>query len=415
MVKILNRFKRINLVTVLIVLLIFVLGWESGYRGLGSVVLAPSSTSTTLDSNVPPEAANIDWKLFWQTWNILDKEYVNKKAIDPQKMYYGAIQGMVSSLGDPYTMFLPPTAQQSVSEQLGGSFEGVGMELGYNKDNELVVIAPLDGTPAQKAGVKAGDLILKINNKDASNISLPDAVNMIRGPKGSQVTLQLLHEGDQNPSNVSITRDTIIVKSVSYTPETTPDGKKVALIKITDFGERTKDEWNQAVQQALSDNSQGVVLDLRNNPGGYLEDAVYIASEFIDSGTIVMQEDGQGQRTSSPVDPTSQHRLDKLPLVVLINKGSASASEIVSGAIQDHKRGELVGTQSFGKGTIQQVENLPNNTGLHVTIAKWLTPNGRWIHNIGLTPDISVDAGTDPTKDPQLDKALEVLDSSNQG
>lgn len=408
-----QRFlKHINVFNALVILLTFIIGWQLGHHDY-QVSLSNFPPSVSIDNSRPQAAANLDFSLFWKTWNLLEQEYVDKKALDPQKMYYGAIQGMVAAVGDPYTMFLPPAAQKDISDQLGGNFDGVGMELGYNKDNALVVIAPLPDTPADKAGIKPGDLILKINNKDASTISLPQAVAQIRGPKGTKVSLEVFHEGDSKPTDLSIVRDTIDVKSVSYTPKVTPDGKKVAVFTISQFGEKTNDEWDQAVTQALADNPQGVVLDLRNNPGGYFDDAIYIASEFIQSGTVVIEQDGSGHRTISTVDPKSQQRLLKQPLVVLINKGSASAAEIVSGAIQDHKRGELVGTQSFGKGTVQDVKNLDNNTGLHITIAKWLTPNGRWIHNIGLTPDVKVDAGNDPTKDPQMDKALEILDQAN--
>ncbi len=334
---------------------------------------------------------------------------MDKKAVDPQKMYYGAIQGMVAALGDPYTVFLPPEQQKATKEELGGSFEGVGIQLGFDKDKRLVVIAPLKDTPADKAGVKPGDIILKIDSKDTTSVSLPEAVNLIRGQKGTKVALTTFHPGDDKPNTISLVRDTIIVKSAQEQVKTTPASKKVAYIKLSRFGERTVDEWNQAVSDALSQGVAGVVLDLRNNPGGFLDDAVYIGSEFIDSGNIVMQENSQSQRQGYPV--TRVGKLLKLPLVVLINKGSASASEIVAGAIQDDKRGKLVGEQSFGKGTIQQTQDLSSGTGIHITTAKWLTPNGRWIHTIGLTPDIPVDVGTDPTKDPQLDKALETIDS----
>lgn len=405
--KLKQFLHKANTGAVLITLLAFILGWQLGHRDL-TLSLQNYHPNITVTNNTPPQNVNLDFSLFWQTWDLLSKEYVDKSALDPQKMYYGAIQGMVASLGDPYTVFLPPQAQHSVQTELGGSFEGVGMELGYNKDNQLVVIAPLKDTPADKAGIKPGDLILKINGKDTTSMSLPDAVDAIRGPKGTAVDLQVLHQGDQSPTDVSIVRDTIVVKSVEESTQTTPSGKKVALIKITDFGQNTDSEWNAAVNQALSDNVTGVVLDLRNNPGGYLDDAVYIGSEFISSGNIVLQQDGSGQIKDYPVNRTG--RLLNIPLVVLINKGSASASEIVSGAIQDHQRGTLVGEQSFGKGTIQEAQDLPGGTGLHITTAKWLTPNGRWINGKGLTPDTVVPAGNDPTKDPQLDQALQILD-----
>jgi carboxyl-terminal processing protease len=398
--------KKLNAGALLIALLAFILGWQLGHRDY-SLSWKNYTPQIKVTNQQPPQNIDIDFTLFWQTWDLLSKEYVDKKALDPQKMYYGAIQGMVASLGDPYTVFLPPQSQKSVKEELGGSFEGVGMELGYNKEKRLVVIAPLKDTPAEKGGIRAGDMILKIDGKDTTNLTLPDAVNSIRGTKGSKVMLQIYHEGDKNPTDVTLERDTIIVKSVDLTTKTTKDGKKVAVVKLSRFGEKTVDEWNKVVSQILADNPSGVILDLRNNPGGFLDDAVYIGSEFVSSGNIVMQEDGQGVRKNYAVTRTG--KLLSIPMVVLVNKGSASASEIVAGAIQDHKRGTLVGEQSFGKGTIQEAQDLPGGTGIHVTTAKWLTPDGRWVHNTGLTPDVVVAFGDDPTKDLQLEKALELL------
>ncbi|MBI3486314.1 S41 family peptidase [Candidatus Daviesbacteria bacterium] len=403
-----NFIKKINLKTLLFCLLTFIIGWQLGHRDL-NLQWQNYQPKVTFQNQAPSLDKNIDFKLFWQTWNLLTKEYVDKKALDPQKMYYGAIQGMVSALGDPYTVFLPPEAQKSTKEELGGSFEGVGIQLGFDKDKRLVVIAPLKGTPADKAGIKPGDLILKIDQKDTTGMSLPEAVSLIRGKKSSQVALQIYHDGDKKPIDLSLTRDTIIVKSVEYSQKTTPSGKNIAYIKLSRFGEKTNSEWDQAISDALSKAPDGVILDLRNNPGGFLDGAVFIGSEFISSGDIVLQQGADGNKVEYKVNRVG--RLTKLPLVVLINKGSASASEIVAGAIQDYKRGQLVGDQSFGKGTIQEAQELPEDTGIHITTAKWLTPNGRWIHNIGLTPDVAISLGDDTTKDNQLEKALSLLDS----
>lgn len=399
------------LVTILIGLLCGIIGWQIGHYSL-SVEWKNYQPAVHAINQTPPQAdQNIDFKLFWDTWNLVSQKYVDKKAIDPQKMYYGAIQGMVAAVGDPYTVFLPPEAQKATQEELGGSFSGVGIELGYDKDKHLVVIAPLDGTPAKAAGIQAGDIIVKINGKDTSGVSLPDAVNLIRGPLNSKVSLEIYHSGDDKTKTVDLLRQTIVVKSVEYSAKKTPQGKNVAYIKLSRFGERTEDEWQQGVASALGAAPDGVVLDLRNNPGGYLDAAVFIGSEFLPTGdNVVLQENSQGQRQPYPVNRTG--KLLNLPLVVLINKGSASASEIVSGAIQDYKRGKLIGTQSFGKGTIQETQSLDGGTGIHITTAKWLTPNGRWIHQIGLTPDVAIEAtaSADPLKDNQLDKALQVLD-----
>ncbi|MFA5933398.1 MAG: S41 family peptidase [Microgenomates group bacterium] len=386
-----------------ILILIFILGFQFGQREI-------SLNSITFDESSQTKA-NVDFTLFWKTWDLVSKKYIDKKAIDPQKLYYGAIQGMVAAVGDPYTVFLPPESQKNTKEQLNGSFEGVGMQLGYNKDKRLVVIAPLKDTPADKAGIKAGDLILTVDKKDVSNISLPDAVAMIRGPKGTSVALSIFSENTDKPRDVTLSRDTIIVRTVDLTMKTSPLGKNIAYIRLSGFGDKTDNEWDGAISEALTKNTQGVIVDVRNNPGGYLESAVYLASEFIGSGPVVLQENSSGQKQELRV--VRQGRMLKIPLVVMINKGSASASEILAGAMQDDKRATIVGEQSFGKGTIQSTEDLPQGTGIHITTAKWLTPLGRWIHGTGLTPDVVVEFKADdknPLKDNQLEKALEVIE-----
>lgn len=412
-----NFFQSINVRSVLIVILVFLLGWQLGHRDL-EVKWATYRPSVSIINKEPPKTVNLDFKLFWDTWDLLSRSYFDKKAIDPSKLFYGAISGMVAAVGDPYTVFLPPEQQRFSKDELNGSFEGVGIQLGFDKDKRLVVIAPLSGTPAEKAGIKPGDLITKIGDKDTANMTLPDAVNLIRGTKGTQVALTILREGETDPRNFTLTRDTIIVKSVevSYKQslpsgdgKNTNSGKKVAVVKLSRFGERTNDEWNQAVSDLLSANSQAAVLDLRNNPGGFLEGAVFIASEFLDGGTVVQQEDSDGNRVPFKVVRTG--KLINIPMVVLINKGSASASEIVAGALQDRQRAKLVGEKSFGKGTIQEAQDLAGGAGIHITVAKWLTPNGRWVNDTqGLDPDVKVEANKDDqTKDPQLDRAIELL------
>ena len=393
----------------MIVIIAFLLGWQLGHKD-AKIAWQNYKPSVSFIGKEPPKDANVDFTLFWKTWDLLSKQYFDKKALDPQKMYYGAISGMVSALGDPYTVFLPPEAQKSTKEDLGGSFEGVGIELGFDKDKRLAVIAPLSGAPADKAGIKAGDLIVKINEKDALGMSLPDAVKIIRGPKGTNVALSIFRDGDTEPKNYNLTRDTIIVKSVELSYKNTKSDKKIAVIKLSRFGERTNDEWNQAVSDLLSQNAYGMVLDLRNNPGGFLESAVFIGSEFLDGGDVVLQENNEGVRT--PFKVNRKGKLLSIPVNVLINKGSASASEIVAGALQDRKRATLIGDKSFGKGTIQEAEDLEAGTGIHITIAKWLTPEGRWVNQLlGLDPDIKIEMDKeDASKDPQLDKAISLFE-----
>lgn len=409
-------FKKINFITLIVALITFIIGWQLGNNDF-KVKVSDFRPEISFSNNQVPADQNVDFKLFWQVWNMVSKEYVDKDAVNSQKMFYGAISGMVAALGDPYTVFLPPTEQKSTQEEIGGSFEGVGIQLGYDKDKRLAVIAPVKDTPADKAGVMAGDLIIKIADKDATGLSLPEAVNLIRGPKGSSIVLEIYHEGATQTKTIELKRDTIVVKSVEFEEKTTPKNKKVAVIKLSRFGERTFTEWSQAVSTTLASGADAVILDMRNNPGGLLDGAVFIGSEFIKSGDIVLQENARGERTGYKVN--REGKLLNLPLIVMVNKGSASASEIVAGAIQDLKRGKLLGDTSFGKGTIQESQELPEKTGIHITTAKWLTPLGRWIHQKGLEPDIKVvlteeqikQQIDDETKDFQMEKALEEVDN----
>lgn len=376
---------------------------------------------------VPPENKDLNFNLFWEVWNKLEREYLDEGLIDKQKMFYGAISGMTASLGDPYTVFLPPKKQEESREELAGEFGGVGIQLGF-KDDRLVVIAPLDDTPAKSAGILAGDFILRIKDdkkgidRDTEGITLPDAVEIIRGPKGDPVILTI-GRANQKPFEVTLKRDTILVKSVEIEFTDWPiDGdnqaekRTVAVVRMSRFGDRTVSEWNQAVEKIIkaandkNDNFGGLVLDVRNNPGGYLEAAIAISSEFFRDGTVVEQ---KGKQSSQPYAVNKKGRLADIPVVVLINKGSASASEIVSGAIQARGRGKLVGVNSFGKGTVQDAMELSGGAGLHITTARWLLPNGNWIHDEGLKPDVEVDYDQELSKDQKWDnqvvKALEVL------
>lgn len=402
------------LTTFLIALLIFIGGFRLGQ--ISQVDFHTVPPQVRFINQTQPKNITIDFQLFWDTWTMLNQQYFDKRMLDPQKMFYGAIQGMVAGVGDPYTVFLPPSQQQSSKEDLDGAFDGVGIELGFNKDNHLVVIAPLSDTPADKAGILPGDLIVKIDGKDSTSLSLVDAVKLIRGPKDSTVTLTVYRSGESATRDIKVTRDMIVVKSVEVKYVDSPGKKKIAVIKLSRFGERTNQEWDQAVNDILSKGVSGIVLDVRNNPGGLLDGAVYITSEFLKSGTVVIQENNNGSRV--PLTVNRAAKIPQTPLVVLINKGSASASEIVSGALQDHNRAKLIGEQSFGKGTIQEAQDLPNGTGIHITIARWLTPNGRWVNDLGgLKPDIEVKIGPaeqakNPTDDPQMKKAIEILDQS---
>lgn len=352
-----------------------------------------------------------DFSRFWDVWRRLEKSYVDPSKLDYAQMTWGAMEGLAQSLDDPYTQYLPPKENKQANEDLSGAFYGVGIELGY-LEGTLAVVAPITGSPADKAGIRAGDLILHIKDEkkkvdiDTRGIALPTAVTHIRGEKGTSVILTLYREGVTKSFEQAIVRDEIVVPTVEL-KFITQEGKKIAHLELHKFGGRTDKEWLAKVAEILAARPAGVVLDLRNNPGGYLDGAVFVASEFLGSGVIVKQE-GRSESESYSVDRKGS--LLSIPLVVIVNKGSASASEITAGALQDNKRAQVVGEQSFGKGTVQEVQDLSDGSSLHVTVAKWILPSGRWIGKEGITPDVKIEDDLE-TKDidEQLDQAIETV------
>lgn len=390
-----------------VAVLFFAIGFAVGQKkiNLQRDGLIPTITVT---NQSPLKNQNVDFSLFWNVFEALPQKYFDKSAVDGQKMMYGAIAGMVRSLGDPYTAFLDPKQNEAVNDDLSGSYEGVGIQLGFDKEKRLTVVAPLKGTPAEREGVRAKDLILKIDKKDTFDLTLPEAVDLIRGSAGTRVTLQLLRDGEDKPLDKTLERAKIEVKTVNVEFRETR-GKQIAVVEVTRFGEKTDGEWDAAIDDVLSKDVDGVIVDMRNNPGGLLASSLHLAGEFV-KGTVVKQEFANGSQTSLSADHIG--KLLKMPLVVLVNEGSASAAEIFAGAIQDNNRGELVGQKTFGKGTVQDVVQLPGGAGLHVTIARWLTPDGHSIHDVGITPEVVVDRTSEDVqneRDPQLDKALEII------
>ncbi len=373
-------------------------------------------TSTELAKLVntaqPADKEEVDFRVFWEVWSILQRDYLKQENINTEKMVHGAIGGMTASLGDPYTMYLPPVENERSGQDLAGTFFGVGIELGY-KDGVLAVVAPLPDTPADAADVEAGDLIIKVvdENKsldgDTAGWSLEQAVEAIRGPKGSTVKLTLVREGRTEPFEVALQRGEIVVKSAEL-EFVEHAGKKVAHISLSRFGERTNGEWDNIVSEVLKQKGSisGIVLDMRNNPGGFFDGAIDIASEFIDGGTVVIQ---KGKYNEQAFSARGKSRLSGIPIEVLVNKGSASASEIVAGALRDRLDAKLIGEKTFGKGTVQDRQELSNGAGLHVTIAQWMLPEGEWIHETGIPVDIEVKQDPETEADEQLLKAIEVL------
>ncbi len=413
------NLPRINFIKLrrLLLFSIIVLGLFSGgyYVGINGykLSLTPQSRNIEIVRDIPPGRENVNFSLFWRVWDTLSTSYFDKAKLDPAKMVYGAISGMVDALGDPYTSFLPPQENKVVQEDLSGSFEGVGIQIGF-KGTQLAVLAPLPGSPAEAVGVRAGDYIIGIKD-EAKNIdrgtvgiNLSEAVQIIRGPANSRVTLTLLRDGEEEPRVVDITRRKIEVPSLTL--EYLEDGT-IAHVKLLKFAGETKGEWDKTVRGLIGRNNlQGIVLDLRNNPGGYMDSAVDIASEFLPNGSlIVTEEKGTGEKIEFKVRRLGL--LTKTPVVVIINEGSASASEILAGALRDIAKIQLVGEKSFGKGTIQEPRQLEGGSGLHITIARWLTPSGYWVNEQGLKPDIEVTDDENTEEDEQLQEALKVLKS----
>lgn len=362
------------------------------------------------------QSGDLDLSLMWLVKGRLEENYLNSKEIDEEEMVYGAISGLVSSLDDPYTVFLSPEDQKRSEEDLSGEFGGVGIQLGY-KESMLVIMSPLPNTPADRAELKAGDLILKIidkkNNvdKDTMGISLLEAVKLIRGEKGSVVTLKIYRGSEDKTFEADLTRGVIVVPSVELEWKE-KNGKQIAWVKLYRFTERLFQEWPEKVSEIkkkeLEGNFGGIVLDLRDNPGGFLQGAVLVASDFLKEGLIVSQETKRGIEERYRVDKKRRLLLNE-EVVVLMNGGSASAAEILAGALREHERVVLVGEKTFGKGTVQQPEDLPGGSGLHVTVARWLLPSGENIHEVGVKPDVEVEDNPEEEGDEQLEEAINVL------
>lgn len=378
-------------------------GYYFGQRGF--VIQLKKSPPRISVTNREPLEQSLDFKGFWEVWDYLNKNHIDR-PLDAKKLYYGAISGMVNAVGDDYTSFFAPTQNALVKSTLSGTYEGIGAELGF-KDSQLIIISPLDGSPAKDAGILPGDKILEIEGVSTVGVNLQEAVIKIRGDAGTVVTLRL-QRGDQEAKVVPITRGKIVAKSVSWRDL----GDSVAYIRLSRFGDKTNPDWSDAVTQLKNQmpNLKGIVLDVRGNPGGYLDSAIYVASEFIPKGVVMFEE--KADQTVSEREVNRRGNLLGVPLVALIDKGSASASEIVAAALRDDLKVKLIGTKSFGKGTIQTSQEFKDGSSIHVTIAKWLTPNKEWIHKVGLTPDIVVERTEEDIlagRDPQLDKAKEEM------
>lgn len=392
-----------------ILLVVIVVGASFGagvYVGISRQPVIEQVTSVFNKEPSIPLPPEVDFTPFWRAWSVVEQKYAGNDPIDRQAMVYGAVEGMVRALGDPYTVFFPPKEQEQFESEVKGRFEGIGAEIGMRK-GILTIIAPLTGSPAATAGLRAGDKIFKIDDTVTSDLTLDEAVRLIRGDKGTTVALTILRNGDDDTRVIKIVRDTIRVPVL----DTKRKEGGVFVIQLHNFSENSPFEFRKALSEMARVGDTKLVLDLRNNPGGYLEAAVDIASWFMSAGDVVVREqfnDGKEILHRSK----GYAALKDTPLVVLTNEGSASASEIVAGALRDNKHTKLIGRKTFGKGSVQEVVDITERTSLKVTIARWLTPSGKSLSKNGLDPDIDIDLTADDIenmRDPQLDKAVQVL------
>jgi len=367
-----NKGKGIRTVKIgLVILLVFGLGISIG--------LSRSPRVSALSNNVYE-----DLKIFTDVLGLLQKEYVEET--NSKDLVYGAIKGMLETL-DPHSAFMPPNVYKEMQEETKGRFEGLGIEITL-KEGVLTVVSPIEDTPAFRAGIQAGDQILKIDGESTKNLTLMDSVKRLRGPRGTKVTITIMREGFTKPKEFSLTRDVIPIRSVRFELME----KQYGYIRLTQFQEKTESEFDKAIRALESESKgaiKGLILDLRNNPGGLLDQAVKVSDRFIESGVIVSME-GRREDQKMKFYAHPQGTIPRYPLVVLINSGSASGAEIVAGAIQDHGRGILVGTQTFGKGSVQTIFPMKDGSGLRLTTARYYTPNGRSIQAKGIIPDIIV-------------------------
>ncbi|MEK7596460.1 MAG: S41 family peptidase [Patescibacteria group bacterium] len=400
--------------------LIFSSGAYFGYnrRPAMEKVLTVVNKNSQISS---PAAAPIDFEPLWKTWNAIEEKYVSNDGLPRQEMLWGAIEGLAKSLGDPYTVFFPPEEKKMFESQIKGDFEGVGMEIGI-KNNALTVIAPLKGTPAQRAGIKTGDIILKIDEKPTMDMTLDEAVRLIRGTKGTKVILTIIRKGEEKTREISVVRDRIeipVIETNGISQEDNKEkyaaaGKEIFVIRLFNFNENALIAFRKALREMELSEKNKLILDLRSNPGGYLEVAVDIASWWLPMGKVVAKEkfsDGREILYRSK----GYGALQNIPTVILVNEGSASASEILAGALKEHGKAVLVGEKTFGKGSVQELVPITDETFLKVTIARWLTPNGRSISEKGLEPDVAATiTAEDETakRDPQMEKAVEIINSN---
>ncbi len=381
-------------------IVLFVLGYQFGHVTSKSAV--PEGEGNVLNLGTV-RTDDVDFREFWNAWALIKDEYVHQ-PVSERDLFYGAMHGLVSGLEDPYSVFFTPEEAEAFDQEVAGTFSGIGAEIDA-KDDSIVVVAPIKNSPASKAGIRANDMILAIDGTETYGMTVNEAVSLIRGEKGSTVTLTIFRDGVAKPFEVKIVRDEITIESVEY--EMRDDG--IMVISIHMFNEDTTRLFAKAVQEVKNEGAKGIVLDLRDNPGGLLDQVINVTGYWTGNQTVVIE---RMQEREEPYTSGGVATLAGIPTAVLVNGGSASASEILAGALQDYGLGYLIGEQTFGKGTVQQLLDLKDGSAIKLTIAEWLTPTGRSIHKVGIEPNELVPFTEEHAKQnatPQLDAAIVYL------
>ena len=401
--SVLNYYLKLVFLFALLAL-VFWFGFEKGKKSDGE---KSPAVENLLELKGLKESEKIDLTLYWNVFSKLKEKYVDAEKLTNEDLLYNSIKGMLSATDDPYTVFMDPEENKAFDEDIEGTFEGIGAELGI-KQGILTVVSPLKDSPAEKAGLRVGDKILKVNDESTADMSIDDAVSRIRGKDGTEVKLTVYRaESEEKTKEITVTRGVIKVESVTLEMK----DNNIAYFNVVRFGDDTAIVFNRLLREVPRE-TEGIVVDLRNNPGGYLDVAIDLASLMLPDGkVVVIEEDKEGQKKN--FYSRGEDKLSAIKTVVLINEGSASASEILAGALRDNRENvTLVGQKSYGKGSVQELIELSDNTSVKITVARWLTPNGEQINEKGINPDIEVeltDEDYEQNRDPQLDKALEIL------
>jgi len=396
-----------NKIKIVVLILVAVITFSAGIFVGAYFIDHNSGVGSVYNKNIEEPTffnRDVDFRMFWQVWNFVKDNYY-KQPVSETALFYGALEGMVDALKDPYTVFLDPELSELFISDLEGQFEGIGAEIGIKHD-VLTIISPLPDSPAERAGLRPGDLVFAIDGEDTAGISIDEAVSKIRGEAGTEVVLTIFREGSEETQDIPITRGQIDMVSVRTTIR--DDG--IAYIELFRFAEDTEQLFEAAVNEVIKSGADAIIVDLRGNSGGYLESAVNVGSHWIGEDVVTIERDSKGEEL--PFYGKNKPILAGIPTVVLINAGTASGSEIMAGALRDYSLATIIGEQSYGKGSVQQMESFKDGSAVKVTIAEWLTPNGESFNEAGLTPDIIIEMTPEDyndDEDPQFDQAIEYL------